>query len=72
MVGADYLSSVFKLATFLLSLVLVQLTRDAGRVTSPVQSFFWIIQTIALGFTFGSVVNPRFEDLDRHEVQVRE
>ena len=56
-VGADFVGPAVKLAVYLLSISMMIQAKKAGNVTSPTQWFYWLVNCICLGFTFGSVVN---------------
>ena len=55
--GADFISSVVKLSTYILCLALIWAAKKAGRVAPPIQFLFWLLLVICQGFTFGSVIN---------------
>ena len=56
-VGADFVAAAVKAVTYVLSIILVIGTKKSGRVTSPIQFFFWLLTGLCTGFTFGSVVS---------------
>ena len=55
--GADFISSVVRLSSYILSFIEILAAKKAGRVAPPIQFLFWLLLTICQGFTFGSVVN---------------
>ena len=55
--GADFMASVSKIISYLLCVILIMKSKQAGRIASSIQFIFWFLLAICQGFTFGSVVN---------------
>ena len=47
-VGADYVAPAVRIVTFVLSLYLSYAAKKSGRITSPIQFLFWLLQVETL------------------------